>query len=347
MNHDARFSTKALAAFVSVLLLFSAFTAAAQTGVTLVATGSSLPQPLYVRWNDEYHQENPAMQIRYLPSGTAESVSRILAGEGDLGGGDAPIPEKELNAASAPILELPSVLIGISIVYNLPGVQERFQLSGPALANIFLGKITSWSDPEIARLNPQSKLPDLPVKVIHRTPGKGSSYILSDYLAKVSPEFLAKAGRGLSPKWPVGDAVGRTPDLLEKVKSTPGAISYTELNWARKAEMPIAAIRNAAGEFVRPTSASIDAAAAALESKMQQDFRVSLTNPPGKESYPIASFTWFYVPAKYKDVERGRAVAAYLAWVYAKGQEIARAEGYAPLPARVLERVKTKAAAIR
>lgn len=347
MKYHSRLLSSALAACTSLLLLLSPLTNGAQTAVTLVATGSSLPEPLYVRWNDEYHKESPATQIRYLPSGTSESVSRILAGEGDLGGGDAPIPEKELGAAATPVLELPSVLIGISIVYNVPGAGERLQLSGAVLANIFLGKITSWNDPEVAKLNPQAKLPDLPVKVIHRTPGKGSSYILSDYLAKVSPEFLAKAGRGVSPKWPVGDAVGRTPDVLERVKTTPGAISYTELNWARKADLTSAAIRNAAGAFVRPTAASIDAAASALESRMQEDFRVSVTNAPGKESYPISSFTWLYVPAKSKDPERGRALAAYLAWVYSRGQEIARAEGYAPLPPRVLERARSKAAAIK
>lgn len=339
-------SSKAVAVFAPTLLLCSAAVTSGPTSVTLVATGSSLPEPLYNRWNDEYRKENPGTQVRYLPSGTAESITRILAGEGDFGGGDAPIPEKELSEASTPLLELPSVLIGIAVVYNVPGLQDRLQLSGPVLANIFLGKVTAWNDPEIAKLNPHAKLPDLPIKVIHRTAGKGSSYILSDYLSKVSVEFLSKAGRGVSPKWPVGEAVGRTPDVLEKVRGTSGAISYTELNWAHKAALNSAMIRNAAGEFVRPTAVSIEAAASALESKMQQDFRVSLTNAPGKESYPIASFTWLYVPAKAKDPERGRAVAAYLAWVYAKGQKIARAEGYAPLPAGVLERAKSKAATV-
>ena len=320
--------------------------AAAQSRVVLVASGSSLPEPLYLKWHDEFHKQNEGVMIRYLPLGTATGADNALSGSGDFGGGDAPIPEKELAAAKTPILELPTVLIGIVVVYNVPGATENIRLSGPVLAGIYLGKVAAWNDSEIAKLNPGVNLPALPIEVVHRTEGKGSNYIFSDYLAKASPEFLAKAGRGVSPKWPVGKAFNRTPDLLEAVKSTPGAIGYTELNWAFNSGLRMAAIRNPAGEFVHPSDRTLAAAATSAESKMGQSFRVSLVNAPGAESYPIASFTWLYVPVKHKDPDRGRAVNQYLAWIYTTGQDIARQQGYATLPPAILEKVKEKAAKV-
>jgi phosphate transport system substrate-binding protein len=319
----------------------------AQDTTTLVVTGSSMPEPLYQVWNEAYHKQRSYTQIRYLPGGTADSARNVLAGTGDFGGGDAPIPERDLQSAGKAILELPTVLIGIVVVYELPGANGELKLTGAALASIFLGKIKSWSDPAISKLNPGMNLPDLPIQVFHRTEGKGSNFIFSDFLAKVSPEFLAAAGRGESPRWPVGGAFKRSQDLLEKVKLTPGAIGYTELNLAEKSGARVASIRNAAGEFVKPSAKSIEAAATASGSKMGNDFRVSLTNAPGKESYPISSFTWFYVPVAAKDPLRGRTVADYLRWVYGPGQKIAQDEGYAPLPEDVLTKVMTKVATVR
>lgn len=334
-------------ALIAACALVGRFEGSAQTGTTLVATGSSLPEPLYLAWSEEYHKLHADVQLRYLPQGTVESATGILAGTGDFGGGDAPIPDKLRDEGTAQIQELPSVLIGIVVVYNLPGATGELRLSGPLLADIYLGKLRAWNEPEIANLNPEMNLPSVPVKVIHRTDGKGSNYIFSDYLAKVSPEFLAKAGRGVSPKWPAGEAIGRTEDLLEKVRNTPGAIGYTELNWAEKFGLRTARIRNAAGEFVKPSAKSIAEAAVALASKMGEDFRVSLVNAPGKESYPISSYTWLYVPILAKDPQRGRAVADFLKWIYTGGQEVAQRMGYAPLPPSVLARVRPKAALIR
>jgi phosphate transport system substrate-binding protein len=315
------------------------------SSMVLVTTGSSLPEPLYVAWGDAYHKQHPSVQVRYLPEGTGQSSREILAGVGDMGGGDAPNPEKELKSAGVPVLELPSVLIGIVIVYNVPGVNGDLQLTGPALADIFLGKVKLWNDPGIAKSNPALSLPAKPIQVVHRTEGKGSNYILSDYLCKVSPDFLAKLGRGESPKWPVGMGAGRSVDMSDKVRETPWSIGYTELNLAERASLRVARIRDAAGEFVMPTVESI--AAAASESKLKSDFRVSLTNAPGKASYPISSFTWLYVPVKAKDPERGRAVADYLKWIYADGQSVARDRGYATLPKEVLAKVTESAAAVR
>jgi phosphate transport system substrate-binding protein len=337
-------------AFAALSLCFTAIFAGigfGQQTITLVATGSSLPEPLYAVWAEEFHKAEPSVQLRYLAEGTASSAERILSGTGDFGGGDAPIPEKELNAAKQRVVELPAVLIGIAVVYNVPGLGGPIRLTGPVIAKIYLGKITSWRDPEIVKLNPGASLPDLTIKVLHRTDGKGSSYIFSDYLSKVSPEFQAKVGKGVSPKWPVGTSVLRTPDMLDKLKNTPGAIAYTESNWVEKVSASVAEIKNADGEFVKPNARTISAAAAAEESKYMQSFRVSLTDGPGKESYPIASFTWLYVPERANDPARGKAVNEYLQWVYGKGQEIARTRGYAPLPASVLAKVREKAATIR
>jgi phosphate transport system substrate-binding protein len=315
--------------------------------MVLVQTGSSMPEPLYKSWIDAYHKETVSTEIRYMPVGSAESARNILAGSGDLGGGDAPIPETQLHTAGKTILELPTVLIGIVAIYELPGVKGDLKLNGPILANIFLGKIKVWNDPALTRLNPEMNLPALPIHVFHRTDGKGSNYILSDYLCKVSPEFLATAGRGESPKWPVGQSFQRSQELVNQLHSTPGAIGYTELNLAASSGVRTASIKNASGEFIKPSSQSIAAAASAGGGKRNEDFRISLTNAPGKESYPISSFTWLYVPAAASDPERGRAVGSYLKWIYSGGQKIAQEQGYATLPADVLAKVAAKAAGVR
>jgi phosphate transport system substrate-binding protein len=354
-NHEGEASLKNCAEFVfslTAILLAISLTilsadSLAQTQMVLVTTGSTMPEPLYLVWGDEYHKLHSETQVRYLPVGTSESAKNILSGTGDLGGGDAPIPEKQLKEAAYAVVELPTILVGIAVFYNVRGSATRIRLSGPVLANIYLGKTTSWSDAEIARLNPDGKLPDLPIKVLHRTDGKGSNYIFSDFLSKLSPEFRAKVGRDVSPKWPVGAAFSRCQDLLSDAAKTPGAIGYAELRCGEGSGLSVAQIRNAAGEFVKPSTKSISDAALAMGSKMTDDFRASLTNAPGKESYPIVSFTWFYVPAHPQDSQRSHAVKEYLSWVYASGQEIAQAQGYAPLPPSVLQKVRAKVASLQ
>ena len=332
---------------VSLVLIFSVLaTVHGQQTLVLVQTGSSMPEPLYKSWIDAYHKEAPSTEIRYMPVGSAESARNILAGSGDFGGGDAPIPEAQLHTASKPVLELPAVLIGIVAIYELPGVKGELKLTGPVLASIFLGKIKAWNDPAIARLNPEMNFPTLPIRVFHRADGKGSNYILSDYLCKVSPDFLAAVGRSESPKWPVGQSFQRSQELVNRLRSTPGAIGYTELNLAVSSGVRTVSIKNAAGEFVKPSSQSIAAAASAAGGKKGDDFRVSLTNAPGKDSYPVSSFTWLYVPSVISDPERGRAVAAYLKWVYTTGQSVAQERGYATLPPDVLAKVAAKAATV-
>lgn len=337
MNRRARLCARLLCLLLATLISNLFAIGQAQNSITLVATGSSLPEPLYIAWGDAYHAEHPETQLRYLPEGTAESARKILAGVGDLGGGDAPAPENEVKRAAVPVLELPTVLIGIAVVYNLPNTSGELRLTGPLLADILLGKVKLWNDAAIARLNPTMKLPAEPIEVIHRADGKGANYILSDFLCKVSPEFLAKAGRGESPKWPVGVSTARSQDMADKVRATAWSIGYTEANLAQTASLRVARIRNTAGEFVPPTTRSISASVS--EFKMRDDFRISLTNAPGKDSYPISSFTWLYVPSKANDPARGRALVDYLRWLYADGQSIARERGYATLPSDLLVKV--------
>jgi len=343
VNKRAQLCARPLCFSLAMLLAGLLPTGQAQTSVTLVATGSSLPEPLYVAWGDAYHAQHPETKLRYLPEGTGESARKILTGVGDLGGGDAPIPESDIKDAA--VLELPTVLIGIAIVYNLPNTPGDLRLSGPVLADIFLGKVKSWNDPAIAKLNPAMKLPAEPIHVVHRADGKGANYILSDFLCKASPEFLAKAGRGESPKWPIGLITNRSQDMAEKVRATSWSIGYTESNLAEMASLRVARIKNPAGEFVPPTTKSITAAA--LGAKMRSDFRVSLTNAQGTDSYPITSFTWLYIPAKSKDPERRRALADYLRWIYADGQKIAQDRGYAGLPSELLTKVVASVASVR
>ena len=347
MKNFTEFTLPTTAILLAICLTLVSSESLGQSQLILVATGSTMLQPLYALWGDEYQKVHPATQLHYLPVGTSESATRILSGVGDLGGGDAPLPEQQLKEATNATMELPTVLVGIAVFYNLPGSPTNIHLTGPLLANIYLGKTTSWGDREIAKLNPDSKLPDLPIKVLHRTDGKGSNYIFSDFLSKVSPEFRAKVGTNVSPKWPVGTAFSRCQNLLANAAETSGAIGYAELRCGEKSGLGIAYIRNAAGEFVKPSTKSISDVAVSMESKMKEDFRVSLINAPGKQSYPIVSFSWFYVPVHPQDSKRSDAVKEYLSWVYGAGQEIAQAQGYTTLPPSVLQKVRAKVTALR
>ncbi len=316
-----------------------------QDRITLVATGSSLPEPLYVGWADEYRKQNPLV------------VDSLSAARHRLRARKASSPAAAISAAatrrfptsnSKPTSRSFSFLRSSSASSSFttcPTLSGDLRLTGPVVAEIFLGKIKTWNDPAIAKLNPDMKLPAQPIHVIHRTEGKGSNYILADYLCKVSPDFLAKAGRGESPNWPVGTSAARSQDMSDRVRATQYSIGYSELNLAERASLRVARIKNSANEFVKPTEKTF--ANAALEAKISDDFRVSLTNAPGKDSYPITSFTWFYVPAKAKDPSRGRAVAAYLNWIYTDGQQVAQDKGYATLPKELLAKVTATAATIR
>jgi phosphate transport system substrate-binding protein len=314
--------------------------ATAQSAVVLVGSGSSVPAPLYARWAQEYGKRNPNIQLRYLPSGTSEGIKQISHGSGDFGAGEAQLTEKERKEGS--LIELPAVLIGIVPIYNLPDVHQELRLSGEALAEIFLGEVKTWNAPSIAKLNPGIALPNLAIQVVNRPAGKGSNYVFTDFLSKVSSKFRGQVGVSPSPKWPVGVPAERSADMADKVKSSPGSIGYVEFQYAVKANIPQAAVLNPAGKFVRASTESIAGACKAVEEPRWNSFSASLANAQGADTFPITSFSWIYLRAKSSDSARAAGLRDLLDWIYTDGQQFAVQEGYADLPKPLLEAVRKR-----
>lgn len=329
---------------VTVLAALLALGAAAVAqSVVLVAAGTSLPEPLFQNWNFEYVRTNPRMTVRYLPMGTEEGARQMEKGVADLGEGDYPLTTQD-GATRGKVIQVPLAVAGIAVVCNVPGVTQELNLSGPVLADIFLSKITVWNHPEIAKLNPGVALPATGILVLHRSEGKGANYIFTDYLSRVSTEFRTRIGRGLAPKWVTGTSLARGEDVLFQVKDTAGAIGYVELNLAMRAGAPLAHIRNADGLFVRPTPESV---AAAAQADAAEALRGAVMNAPGRESYPISSFTWLYVPEKGKDENTQRAVKNYVLWLLETGQLATAKLGFAPLPPAVAAKARAKIEALQ
>jgi phosphate transport system substrate-binding protein len=314
--------------------------ARAQNAVVLVGSGSTVPAPLYNRWTEEYAKHNSHIQMRYLPVGTSEGIKQISHGVGDFGAGEAQLADKERKEDG--LIELPVVLIGIVPIYSLPDVHQELRLSGEVLAEIFLGEIKNWNAAAVSKLNPEIALPNLPIQVINRPAGKGSNYVFTDFLSKVSSKFRAQVGTTPSPKWPVGVPAERSVDMADKVKSSPGSIGYVEYQYAVKGGLSQVAVLNPAGKFVRVSIASIAEACKAVEAPRWNSFSASLTNAPGADSFPIASFTWIYLRSKSADSARAAALAELLNWIYADGQQFAVQEGYSELPPQLRAAVRKK-----
>ena len=305
--------------------------ALAQDTIDLVGSGSNVPSPLYTAWIDDFNKKDPKIQVHYLPLGTSASIHQISLGSGDFGGGEIILSHEEMHGGKVPLIQIPMVLIGIVPIYNLPGAGE-VNFSGDLLAQIFLGKVTRWNDARIARLNPTLKLPNQEITVVHRGPGKGSNYIFTDFLSKSSSEFRTRVGKSHSPNWPVGMEANRGEDMVSKVTSVQGAIGYVEWSFAKHSSAGYGAVENPAGQFVRASKASITAACKSLEASIPDDFRISLVNAPGKDAYPISSFTWLYLPASGWSGARSHALKEFLRWALESGQEVAESMGYAVLP---------------
>jgi phosphate transport system substrate-binding protein len=305
------------------LLTFEPFNLAqAQNTVVLVGSGSSVPAPLYSRWTQEYGKRNANIQFRYVPIGTSEGIREIARGASDFGAGEAQLTEKERKESN--LIELPVVLIAIVPIYNLPDLHQELRLSGDVLAEIFLGDVKMWNAPQISA-------------------GKGSNYVFTDFLSKVSSKFHTQVGVSPSPKWPVGQPAERSSDMADKVKSIPGSIGYVEYQYAVKSNLPQAAVSNAAGKFVKASTESIVAACDAVEEPRWNSFSASLTNAPGADSFPIASFTWIYLRTSPSDSVRAAAMSDLLDWIYTDGQRSAVQEGYSALPPQLLAAVRKKA----
>jgi phosphate transport system substrate-binding protein len=312
--------------------------------IVLVGSGSTVPAPLVSKWADAYNERNRTIQMRYIASGTSEGVTAISHGSGDFAAGEVPLPDKERSEAG--LIEIPAVVIGIVPIYNLPGIQKDLQFSGEVLAEIFLGNIKKWDSPALTKLNPGINLPDLPINVVHRPAGKGSNYIFTEYLSKVSPKFRNQIGRGASPNWPVGKAAERSSEMVDLVRSELGSIGYVEAQYAVQSVTPSGRVLNASGNFVKASPKSLTGACLAVEAPDFDRFAASLTNAPGANSFPITSFDWLYLKTKMDDPKRAAALQAFLTWVFSEGQRIAVEDGYSGLPTPLLVKINAKVRAL-
>ncbi len=303
--------------------------------------GATFPYPIYSKWFDEYARVEPSVRFNYQSIGSGGGIRQITERTVDFGASDGPMTDEQLAKAPAELLHIPAVMGAVVATYNLPG-NPALRFTPDILADIFLGKIEKWNAPRIQAANPGVTLPNDPIIVVHRSDGSGTTYIFVDYLSKVSREWEQRVGRGTSVKWPVGLGGKGNEGVAGQIKSTPGTLGYVELAYAIKNHLPVAMIRNQAGQFVEPTIESTTAAAAGAAKNMPADFRVSLTNAPGEKAYPIASFTWFLVYKEQTDEAKGKAVVKFLHWATTEGQRYAADLLYAPLPPQVVKQVEAK-----
>ncbi len=298
--------------------------------------GATFPYPIYSKWFDEYHKLHPDMEFNYQSIGSGGGIRQILAGTVDFGASDGPMTDQQLGQTKTKILHFPTVLGADVPTYNIPGINQELNFTPDALAGIYLGKITNWKDPAIAGPNPGVKLPDMDIVVVHRSDGSGTTYIWVDYLSKISQEWKTKVGTNTSVNWPVGLGGKGNEGVAGLVKQQPGAIGYVELIYAIQNNMPYGKVRNSAGVFVKANLDSVTAAAAGAAKAMPDDFRVSITNAPGKTAYPISSFTWLLVPNKIGDPTKKKAITGFLIWMLKDGQGMVEALDYAKLPKEVV-----------
>jgi len=325
---------KRLLAVLAVALC--ALSATAQN-VQINGAGATFPNPIYSKWFSEYNNMHPNVQINYQPIGSGGGIRQLSAGTVFFGASDGPMTNEQLTAAGFRITHLPTVLGGDVPVYNFPGENDpQLRFTGPLLADIFLGKITKWNHPAIAKLNPGVKLPDMDITVVHRSDGSGTTYIWADYLAKVSPDWQKTVGVSTSLNWPVGIGGKGNEGVAGLVKQTPGSIGYVELIYALQNKIAYGSVQNASGQFVRATTETVSRAAAAASRAMPKDFRVSITNAQGKDVYPISSFTWLLVQDSPGDKHRAKMLGDFIKWALTDGQKYAPELGYAPLPKQVV-----------
>jgi phosphate transport system substrate-binding protein len=321
---------------LAVLLLLGTVAVAEGGQVLLNAAGATFPYPIYSKWFDQYHQQHGNVQINYQSIGSGGGIRQLLDKTVDFGASDGPMNDDQLKQASVPILHFPTVLGAALPSYNVPGVQAELNFTPEVLSGIFLGKITKWNDPALAASNAGVKLPGDDIVVVHRSDGSGTTYIWTDYLSKVSPEWQQKVGKATSVNWPVGLGGKGNEGVAALLQQTPDSIGYVELIYAIQNHIPYGRVKNSSGAFVKADLASVSAAAAAAAKSMPDDFRVSITNPEGKAAYPIASFTWLLIPAKFTDADKRDVVKDFLKWMMTDGQQYCEALSYAKLPKEVV-----------
>jgi phosphate transport system substrate-binding protein len=306
--------------------------------------GATFPYPIYSKWFDEYHKKDGKIQFNYQSVGSGAGIKQVTDGTVDFGATDGPMNDEQLKAYQdkhgSPILHFPTVLGAVVPTYNVPGVSGALNFTPEAVAGIFLGKITKWNDPAIGGANKGVNLPATDIVVVHRSDGSGTTYVWTDYLAKVSEEWKSKVSKGTSVNWPVGLGGKGNEGVTGLVKQTPNAIGYVELIYAAQNNIPYGAVKNSSGAFVKADLKSVSEAAAGAAKDMPDDFRVSITNAPGKGAYPISSFTWLLIPQKISDSEKRDSIKGFLKWMLADGQDYAEQLSYAKLPKEVVEKEK-------
>lgn len=313
---------------------------------TLNGAGATFPYPIYSKWFSEYNKKNPNVQINYQSIGSGGGIRQLLAGTVDFGASDGPMTNEQLSQSKVPVLHLPTVLGSVVPAYNVGGVSGEIKFTPQALSGIFLGKITKWNDKALTDANPGVNLPDKSIIVIHRSDGSGTTYCFTDYLSKVSPEWKQSVGNGTSVKWPTGLGAKGNEGVAGMVRQMDGSIGYVELIYAVQNKIAYGSVKNAAGQFVKANLDSTTAAAASVKT-MPEDFRVSITNAPGKDAYPISTFTWLLVPTQWRDAKKAKIMTDFLNWMLDNGQGMVQQLNYAPLPKAVAEKERAKFKQIR
>ena len=327
-----------------VLLLVCVLMVLPALGQTrLNGAGATFPNPIYSKWFSEYHKLHSDVEINYQSIGSGGGIRQVTEATVEFGASDMPMSDEQLKEAEGKlktkILNIPTVLGAVVPVYNVPGVAGEVKFTPDVLAGIFLGRITNWNDKEIASVNPDIKFPNQEIVVVHRSDGSGTTFIWTDYLAKVSPDWKSQVGSNTSVKWPKGMGGKGNEGVAGSIRLLPGSIGYVELIYAVQNKISYGSVRNSSGAFLRASLEGVTAAAASAP-KMPADFRVSITNAPGKDAYPISSFTWLLVPVKSKDPAKGKILSDFLSWMATDGQKLTAALDYAPLPDNVAARVK-------
>jgi phosphate transport system substrate-binding protein len=324
---------------VSILLVLAIAVAAQPAGTILLnAAGATFPYPIYSKWFDVYHQKDPNVQINYQSIGSGGGIRQLLAGTVDFGASDGPMTDDQLKEAKFKILHFPTVLGAVIPIYNISGVSGELNFTQKALAGIYLGTITKWNDPEIAKANSGVNLPATDIVVVHRADGSGTSYIWTDFLSKVSDDWKNKVGKGTSVQWPVGLGGKGNEGVAGLVKQTPNSVGYVELIYAVQNAITFGKVQNASGKFLKADLAGVTAAAAAAAKDIPDDFRVSITNQTGPTVYPISSFTWLLIPAQISDATKRDAIKGFLKWMLTDGQGYNEGLAYARLPKPVIEK---------
>jgi len=314
---------------------------AAQAGLT--GAGATFPNPIYTKWFDAYHKKT-GVQINYQSIGSGGGIRQFTEGTVDFGASDGPMTDEQIAAVKGNVVHIPTVLGADVVTYNLPSIGEtKLKFDGNLLVDIFMGRVTKWNDPKIAALNPGVKLPDIDLIVVHRSDGSGTTYVWTDYLTKVSPEWKDKVGYATSVNWPVGLGGKGNEGVTQQVKQVEGALGYVELIYAVSNQLPYGQIKNAAGSFINPSLESITAAAAGVKWKKDTDFRVSITNAEGAQAYPIASFTWLLVTKDSNNPAKAKLIKGFLSWMIGpEAQKMANDLHYASLPAEVVKLIEAR-----